>query len=338
MATLSDVAARAGVSLATASRVLNGSTHRTVRPQLRQRVLEAAAELGYVPNRAAQAMARGRTDVICLIVASIADPYFSSIAAGVSREAHSHGLRVTICEADGSDKSSLEVIDDASSQQAAALIVVGGTIPSTPVVRNALSQFMNRTGSPVLSIGTSDLPTETRGVEVDNRAAAADLAGMMLQFGYRDISVITAPAAVPASHLRAEGFTHIVRKAGGTVREIIETTLSRQGGIDAMNHILASATRPQLVFATADIMAVGALAAARTAGVVVPNDIALCGFDDIPTLADIVPSLTTVHIDLEELGRRATRLLVSPTEPIPTTMPTSIMIRESTPNLIISRA
>ena len=337
MATLSDVAVRAGVSLATASRVLNGAAQRVVGPELRERVAAAAAELGYVPNKAAQAMARGRTDVVSLVVGSIADPYFSSIVAGVSRETQSHDLRVTISESDGSEKSTLAVIANASSQQARALIFAGGAITSTPAVTRAISDFTTHTGSPVLAIGATNLPPEIKGIGVDDRAAAEDLAGMMVKFGYHDISVIATSPIVLASQLRTEGFTEAIRKAGGTVREIVETPLSRQGGIDAMNHILASPTRPQLVFAPADVMAVGALAAVRTAGVKIPGDTALCGFDDIPTLADIVPGLTTVHIDLEELGRWATRLLVSPEEPIQRIMPTSIMIRESTPNLSAMR-
>lgn len=148
MATLSDVAVRAGVSLATASRVLNGSAHRVVGPELRQRVTAAAAELGYVPNKAAQAMARGHTDVVSLVVGSIADPYFSSIVAGVSRETQSHDLRVTISESDGSEKSTLAVIANASSQQARALIFAGGAITSTPAVTRAISDFTTHTGSP----------------------------------------------------------------------------------------------------------------------------------------------------------------------------------------------
>ena len=162
MATLSDVAVRAGVSLATASRVLNGSAHRVVGPELRQRVTAAAAELGYVPNKAAQAMARGHTDVVSLVVGSIADPYFSSIVAGVSRETQSHDLRVTISESDGSEKSTLAVIANASSQQARALIFAGGAITSTPAVTRAISDFTTHTGSPVLAIGATNLPPRSR--------------------------------------------------------------------------------------------------------------------------------------------------------------------------------
>ena len=175
MATLSDVAVRAGVSLATASRVLNGSAHRVVGPELRQRVTAAAAELGYVPNKAAQAMARGHTDVVSLVVGSIADPYFSSIVAGVSRETQSHDLRVTISESDGSEKSTLAVIANASSQQARALIFAGGAITSTPAVTRAISDFTTHTGSPVLAIGATNLPPEIKGIGVDDRAAVTPL-------------------------------------------------------------------------------------------------------------------------------------------------------------------
>ena len=176
MATLSDVAVRAGVSLATASRVLNGSAHRVVGPELRQRVTAAAAELGYVPNKAAQAMARGHTDVVSLVVGSIADPYFSSIVAGVSRETQSHDLRVTISESDGSEKSTLAVIANASSQQARALIFAGGAITSTPAVTRAISDFTTHTGSPVLAIGATNLPPEIKGIGVDDRAAVTPTA------------------------------------------------------------------------------------------------------------------------------------------------------------------
>lgn len=177
MATLSDVAVRAGVSLATASRVLNGSAHRVVGPELRQRVTAAAAELGYVPNKAAQAMARGHTDVVSLVVGSIADPYFSSIVAGVSRETQSHDLRVTISESDGSEKSTLAVIANASSQQARALIFAGGAITSTPAVTRAISDFTTHTGSPRTGDRSDQSsPPEIKGIGVDDRAAVTPTA------------------------------------------------------------------------------------------------------------------------------------------------------------------
>lgn len=336
MAVLGDVAKLAGVSLATASRVLNGSSNRVVGPELTKRVMEAAQTLHYTPNTAAQAMARGRSNVIALIVGAIADPYFSTIASGVAHEARQHGHVVTIAETDGSDETSLAVVTSAVSQRARALLIAGGSTLPTPQLHQALASFRSATGSPVLTIGATDLPG-INGVGIADRRGAGDLATRLLALGYRRFAVMTGPSQLRASRERAAGFTEAVATGGGTVETTVEEDFNRGGGHRGMQALLSRSPRPEVVFATADVMAVGAMTAARQAGLGVPEDIAICGFDDIPTLADITPSLTTVHIDLEELGRSAVRLALDPDHGEPPLFAAEVTIRDSTPPLTRAR-
>ncbi|BDZ41390.1 hypothetical protein GCM10025865_06890 [Paraoerskovia sediminicola] len=135
--TLSDVAREAGVSLATASRAINGSATRVVRPELRERVVETAERMGYMPDANAQAVARGRTTSVALIVHDIADPYFSSIAAGVAAAAEESGLVVTLASTQHSAERELAFVELMRRQRARAIIVAGGrlggrTTPSSP--------------------------------------------------------------------------------------------------------------------------------------------------------------------------------------------------------------
>ena len=158
MVTLSDVARAAGVSLSTASRAINGSRDRTVKPHLRDRVLVAAAELNYSANATAQAMARGRTTTIGLMVHDITDPYFSGIAAGVTRAARDRGCVVTLATTDRQLSEQLTIIDVLRGQRVAALIMAGG-LHDDPrdigALAEALARFTESTGSNVTVAGTT---------------------------------------------------------------------------------------------------------------------------------------------------------------------------------------
>ncbi|HLV54632.1 MAG TPA: LacI family DNA-binding transcriptional regulator [Actinotalea caeni] len=331
--TLSDVAKEAGVSLATASRAINGSANRTVRPELRERVLAAAARLKYSPDANAQAMARGRTTTVGLIVHDIADPYFSSIAAGVTGAADRHKLVVTLATTQHQRGREVQFVEVMHSQRARAIVIAGGRYDDpegTEALTHALAGYMASGGSAAL-IG-QPLPGVST-IAIANTAAVVDLARALHGLGYRRFGILGGPAGHLTARDRREGFARTVDELGESSAVTLETAFTRDGGYDGMARLLAQEPDVELVFAVNDVMAVGAMAAARDAGREVGRDIAVAGFDDIVTLRDVSPGLTTVRLPLVELGARATELALEEAagEPRVLEVGGEVVLRESTP-------
>ncbi|ROS31789.1 LacI family DNA-binding transcriptional regulator [Cellulomonas sp. PhB150] len=333
--TLSDVAREAGVSLATASRAFNGSANRTVRADLREKVHAAARKLRYLPDANAQAMARGRTTSVGLVVHDIADPYFSSIARGVTRAADRAGLQVILASTEQDPSREAAIVELLHRQRARAIVIAGGRLADealTEALREALAEYRESGGS-VAVIGQAVLGVDA--VEVQNEAGARALADALVDRGYRDVAVLGGPASHLTARDRRDGFLAGLAARGVTVPadRVVAGDFTHEGGERAMSELLASGARPELVFAVNDVMALGALRAARDAGLDVPRDVAVAGFDDIATLRDVVPGLTTVRIPLEDVGVMATELALGEAadEPRALPVPTEVVLRESTP-------
>jgi len=330
--TLSDVAREAGVSLATASRAINGSANRVVRPDLRDRVVEAAERLRYRPDINAQAMARGRTNSIGLLVHDIADPYFSSIARGVARTAQGASLQVILASTEHDTAREVTIVELLQSQRARAIVIAGGR-HDDPAANAALAAAVTEyreAGGGVAVIGQPLADVAT--VEVGNASGARALALALHERGYRDVVVLGGPEDHLTARERRDGFVDGLRSLGVDDVRIVHGEFTHEGGEQAITSVLSSGPRPQLVFAVNDVMALGALAAVRAAGLSVPDDIALAGFDDITTLRDVVPGLTTVRIPLEQVGVAATELALGADAP-PVRIETEVVLRESTPGV-----
>lgn len=338
--TLSQVARAAGVSLATASRAINGSATRSVRADLRERVLETARRLDYSPDPSAQAMARGRTSALGLVVHDIADPYFSTIAAGVARAAEREGLIVTLASTEHSPDRELAFVELARRQRSRAIILAGGRLapglaPGLAAageagLEGALSVF-REAGGGVALIGqpVGDLPV----VEIANAEGAAALARTLHDHGYRRFAVLGGPEGHRTAADRTDGFIGALAERGNhSARDcVLSCEFTRDGGYRAMRGLIERGDGlPELVFAVNDVMAVGAMAAVRDAGLSVPDDVAVAGFDDIHTLRDVTPGLTTVRIPLADVGDAATRLALG-IEAENVVVHGEVVLRESTP-------
>ena len=339
--TLSDVAREAGVSLATASRAINGSANRTVRADLRDRVLAAATRLRYTPDANAQAMARGRTTSLGLVVHDIADPYFSSIAAGVARAADRAGLQVTLASTQHDPSRESGLVDLLKRQRARAIVIAGGRLDDEATndeLRAALADYRSVGGSVAL-IGQPILGVDS--IVVDNAQGAGDLAKALHGRGYRRFAILAGPADHLTACERRDAFRGALAELGSPVPDdaVITSAFTHEGGEDAMRALLRRGELPELVFAVNDVMALGALAAGREAGIRVPEDVALAGFDDISTLRDVVPALTTVRIPLVDIGIAATELALADAsdEPRLTHVPTQVVLRDSTPGRSLAR-
>lgn len=323
--TLSDVAEHAGVSLATASRALNGSV-RVVRPDLKQLVEASARALGYTVNRQAQAVAKGATDTVALVVGDIADAYFSSIASGVVRVAREHGLTVTLTGVEPA------MSDPAAADASEEAIATAVRAQRPRAVIFAVSREPSADWSPYRSLeGLTVIGPEvpgTRSVAIDNAGGAADLAKALTGVGYRDFTILASAGNLATVADRVAGFRSVVPEC-----RVIETAFTRDGGYQAMRELLESGERPSCVFAVADIMAIGAMSAIRDAGLRPGADVAVAGFDDIPILRDLTPGLSTVSLPLEEIGAEAMRLALSsePSDERPDPIRGVVRLRESTP-------
>lgn len=339
--TLQDVAREAGVSLATASRAINGST-RTVRKGLRDQVQAAATRLNYTPNAQAQAVARGRTNVVGLVVHDIADPYFSSIAAGVMQAAEEHQLLVNIGSTVRRPERELDYLAALRGQRGRAAILAGSRVDDARLqeaLHNELRLF-RESGGHVVAIGQQRLPVDT--VVIENRSGARALAGQLAELGYRRFGVLAGPRNLLTARDRLEGFKSGLLKAGVPApARVVRGDFTRDGGYAAMLELLASETELDCVFAVNDVMAVGAMAACRDRGLTLPRDLALAGFDDIVTLRDAYPALTTVRLPLEEVGRAALELVLTAEEgaaqesatPRKRRISGEVVLRASTPDL-----
>lgn len=329
--TLEDVARAAGVSLATASRVLNGSTRR-VAESFRDKVQTAAADLGYSANLSAQATARGTSNAVSLLVADIADPYFGQIAAGVSRGAAEAGLLVTIGVTGRDIEREVAQLRALRGQRPRAVILATsrtGDAPSPELQREL--NAIQATGSRVVALGPG--AGEVPSVLIDNVEGARELGRSLARRGYRAALILAGDEGARTSDDRVAGFTAGFTAAGGEVVRIVRGGFSREAG----ERMLRAAVRdgvPEgtVVFGVSDVVALGAMAAARAMGRAVGSDLAVAGFDDVPTAADVTPALTTVHVPLEEVGYLAIRVALDDA-PSGVTLapPLEVVLRDSTP-------
>jgi LacI family transcriptional regulator len=333
--TLQDVADRAAVSLTTASRVVNGGP-RPVGRALAERVHKAVADLGYTANLQARAVATGRSTMIGVALRDISDPYFSSIAAGLIEVADAAGLLVCMTSTAAHEEAEREYVALMRAQQARAVVLVGSrsdNLQARAALRAELEAF-TRAGGHAACVGQDMLGVDT--VRPENRAGAAALAGALAALGHRRFAVLAGPRPLVTARDRTDGFRDGLRAWSLPLdaARVVHGDLSRDGGYAAMSEILAAGRPlPGCVFAVSDIMAVGALARLRAAGLDVPGDIALAGFDDIPTLRDVYPPLTTVRLPLKQLGETAARLVLgedAPPRPRVVPVPGEVVLRDST--------
>ena len=325
--TLSEVARLAGVSPATASRVLNGSA-RTPGPEIAERVRQAAASLSYVPNAQAQGLVKAKSGLIGLIVHDIADPYFSAIARGVQAAAREQGKMLLLATTNGTPAEECVAVAAFAARRADS-IVIAGSRSIRPEDKNSnaeLSAELDRycrnggrvgvMGHPVVGASAHE---SYHVVNVPNEELAAELVGKLAKVHSGTFVILGGPEGLLTSDDRIRGYQWGLKAAGLPPAEIVRTGFDRAGGYDAglvlAQRILGGARHPHgvpqgadprpCILAVNDVMAIGAVAALRSEGLRIPRDALIAGFDDIETLRDFRPALSTVHLPLEDFGRRA---------------------------------
>ena len=329
--TLHDVASAAGVSLATASRVLNGSA-RKVAESYREKVEAAAAELGYSANLSAQATAKGTSAIIALLVADIADPYFGQLASGVARGADEAGLIVTIAITERDAVRETRLVRALRGQRPRGLILAASRSTDTagPGLQQELDA-LSAAGGRVVALGPG--VGDVRTVFIDNVGGSRALGEALAGHGYRTAVILGAQEGVRTSDDRIEGFTAGFAAGGGSVERVYRGAFTRDAGERIMSEALADGIEPgTLVFAISDVVAIGALTAIRAAGREVGSDIGIAGFDDIPTSRDVTPALTTVRVPLDDIGYETLRAAVEDAwEQSADSIRLDVLLRASTP-------
>ena len=325
--TLTEVARLAGVSPATASRVLNGSA-RKPGPGVSDRVRQAAETLGYIPNAQAQALAKSSSGLVGLIVHDIADPYFSAIARGVQEVAREQHKMVLLATTGGTPADEKDAVAAFAARRADAIVIAGSRShrPEDDKGNAELAAELDRycrngghvgvVGQAIVGAGALD---GYHLVVVPNEELATELAGKLAASHSGDFVIIGGPEGLITSDDRIRGFQSGLAAAGRPAAEVLRAPFNRAGGYEAglelARRIQDARTsgaskegeKPGLcIFAANDVMAIGATAGLRSQGFRIPRDALIAGFDDIETLRDFRPELSTVRLPLEEIGRLAT--------------------------------
>jgi LacI family transcriptional regulator len=309
--TIADVARRARVSIATASRVMNNSDHPVSEPT-RRRVLQVIADMGFTPNEVARALATRQTCMVGVLVGDTNDPYFSALVRGIEDVAREHGYIVIVCNSDRIPEVELTYVKTLLSHRVAGLIFAGGGLTDTAYLQemDALIDRMNKRGVGLVTLSEHLFPSYQ--VCYDNCAATRDLTNYLIGLGHRDIGLINGPPGLNATLLRLQGYRQALEAAGIAFdpARVISGNFRYQGGISAVEIMAASDSWPTAILASNDESAIGAMVALKQYGIRIPEDISLVGFDDILATQYVDPPLTTVRVPLHEMGAMGMRQLL----------------------------
>lgn len=325
-ATVRDVAKLAGVSPKTVSNVVNGTVR--VSPPTRAKVEQALAELDYVPNLSARGLRNGRTGVIGLALPTLETPYSAEITKHVVAAAGRRGFGVQVEETARDAAHEAELLSRARAQLIDGLIL-NPVLLETSAVQSGVAL------PPVVLIGEVEQPIADH-VWIDNVGACREMTELLISQGRRRIAVLGASESA-SYRLRIKGYRQALRAAGiQRHKELeIECRWTPRGGAEATAHYLDHHEAPDAIMCLTDSIALGALNALWSAGLSVPDDVAVTGYDDVADAEFMHPSLTTVHFDKELFAETAIQLLTeridNPDRPITSqTIPYSIVARAST--------
>jgi LacI family transcriptional regulator len=303
MATIRDVARESGVSIATVSRVFNHSP--LVSGGTRERVLGAAERLGYWPNGIARSLITNRTHAVGVLLPELHGEFFSELIHGVDLAARAHGLHLLVSRAT-STAAELTAALRSMRGRVDALIVMAPDPDASAALRDCAGQV------PAVLLNTADPEPEYDTLTVANFDGAFEIVRHLIRLGHREIATISGPEHNVDARQRLEGYRAALRDGGLTVDPRLEFPgdFTEPSGYAAAARVLAREPRPTALFVANDHMVIGVLGALQDAGVRVPEDLAIAGFDDIPMARYLTPPLTTVHVDLFRMGQRAMELLL----------------------------
>lgn len=329
MSTIKDVAARAGVSFTTVSHVLNET--RPVSADARRRVLAAVEEIGYLPSAVARSLRKSETKIIGVLVPNVNNPFFAELVVGVEECCRLAGYSVFLCNSDNNPKRQQQYMRTLLEKR------VDGLLLSSAGDAAALARIFKMATVPTVTVDRLVAGARADRVSVNNQDGAYKAVQHLVNLGHRRIGCISGPAEFEVTLERVEGWRRAQEDAGWQADEamLMEADFSSAGGYEAARRLLLEQPGMTALFASNDLMALGALRAAAEQGVRVPQQLSIVGFDDIELSSYVFPGMTTVGCSIKELGREAGRVLIdrieNPGAPLKDVQLTPrLVLREST--------
>jgi LacI family transcriptional regulator len=334
MASITEVARLAGVSTATASRVVSSSDY-PVRAATRKRVLDAARALDYVPNALARGLLKSYVPIVGVIVHDITDPYFAEVVRGVEDAASPGGSLVITCSSDRIPERESSYVRLLRSMRAGTVIFAGSGLDD-PTFNEEMGKHlaaMREYGAAVVHLSPHAFGEPEVGV--DNAAGIASMVAALVALGHRRIAFLAGPTSLFVARERLEGYHRGLADAGITFDErlVVRTGFNQDGGARGVDALLAGSVPFTAICSANDLLALGALRRLDELGIAVPGEVSVAGFDDIPTAAMIAPRLSTVRLPLHEIGRRGFEFAERQQtggQPEPQLLPTDLVMRDST--------
>lgn len=330
---LVDVAERAGVSIATASRALSGANG--VSDEMAEHVRQVAAQLGYIANVHARSLASGADSGVGLVVHEIGDPYFAEIASGVLSLATERGRMVQICHTGRDPDNEAAEIRTLIANRVSVILVSGsGFVDHRAQARmkHDLQQF-ERSGGRVAVIGRHP-QLGVDAVLPDNVGGGRSIAEHVLSLGHRRIAIAAGSRQLTTVADRLAGIDQALRADGLSLDAVpvVEAAFTLNGGQQAAERILDENPDVTAILALNDDMAIGVLSVLRQRGLTVPGDVSVTGFDDVTVSEYLSPSLTTIRLPMTTMGQLALELALKPRRARPRrrNMPHTLVVRDST--------
>jgi DNA-binding LacI/PurR family transcriptional regulator len=337
LVTIHDVAAAAGVSIATVSRALNGGAR--ISAQTRQRVLDIVDGLGYQPNDLARSLLAGSSGTIAVILPDITNPFFPELVKAVEEEVNRRGNLLLLCHSADDEQKALADLIQLRRKQVDGVIVLGGQLSG-----DRLAGVVQ--GLAVVTVDRDVRLPGVSSVQSDHRGGARAATQHLLDLGHTQVAFVGGPKGLSVSRDRQRGYRDALKRAGIAHDPALESPgdFLEDGGYLATKALLAKPAKFTAVVAGNDLTAIGVMAALLEAGRTVPDDVSVVGYDDIRLASYVRPRLTTVRQSTGDLGRRAAALLYEAisgtrTTPVHEVLPVDVVIRESSaaPALIAKR-
>lgn len=330
MAGLTDVARLAGVSVATASRVLNGSSH-PVSADVRRRVSEAAARLGYTPSAAAQSLKSKKSKIVGVIVGDIVDPYFAEMTTGIETVASASGYVTVVANGNRDPEQELRQFQALREHRAAGIIFCGSDMVGSPQLKSLTREVDDAVAGGAHVVALAPRGFDGAKLVIDNEAAGRELTEYLLSLGHRRIVYIGGMPGLVAAELRAKGYRIAMEDFSCQPAVCGQVGMDQRAGQEAVISLLGSSAPIDAFICVNDEVAIGAMAALWKARVRVPDDVSVAGIGG--TRGGEVFGLTTMKLPLAELGALAAKTIIDPEASPDMRIPThELIVRTSTKN------
>ena len=303
MATIKDVAREAGVSVATVSRVLNDSG--PVSPETRRRIREVATRLRFAPNSAARSLITARTTTLGVLLPDLYGEFFSEVIRGIDQAARRHGYHLLVSSSHA-DRAETEAALRAMRGRVDGLVIMSPDLDARALVQNLPDRL------PLVLLNSAVQGNAYDALTIENYEGASAMVRHLISLGHRRVAMLKGAARNQDAADRLRGYRAALRSAGIERDPAWEIAgnFTEESGYRAVEALLRLEPRPTAVFAANDAMAIGAMSALREAGVAIPGEMAVAGFDDIPIARYVSPPLSSVRVPIGELGERATEMLL----------------------------